>query len=199
MNNPRTNYSTETFFSHDTIKEDEHNKADSDDPAMSSDYLALLREPGIPAHELRLKPGTVCSLMRNLDIDEGLVKNRRVLITKLLQNAIEVQLIDTNSSRTSFCIPRISFEFQPPGRDFTVQRRQFPLRLAYATTFNSCQGLTLDKVVLDLREDVFTHGQLYTAISRVRHRSSIRKLLAENNTTQTCKNVVFKELLLPEA
>ena len=30
-----------------------------------------------------------------------------------------------------------------------------------------CQGLTLDCVGIDLTQDVFTHGQLYTAISRV--------------------------------
>jgi hypothetical protein len=189
----------ETYFSHDTIKEDDENNTEPDDPAVTGDYLALLREPGIPAHELRLKPGCVCSLMRNLDIEEGLVKNRRVLVTKLLKNAVEIRLIDTQSTRTSFCIPRITFEFQPAHRDFTVQRRQFPLRLAYATTFNSCQGLTLDRVVIDLRDDVFTHGQLYTAVSRVRHRSAIKKLLGINNTSQTCRNVVYKELLLSEA
>jgi hypothetical protein len=36
----------------------------------------------------------------------------------------------------------------------------FPLRPAYATTFNGCQGPKLDKTVLDLRCDVFVHGQL---------------------------------------
>ncbi|KAG2096015.1 hypothetical protein BD769DRAFT_1369636, partial [Suillus cothurnatus] len=47
-------------------------------------------------------------------------------------------------------------------------RLQFPLRVAYATTFNGCQGLTPDKTVLDLRRDVFAHGQLHTALSRIR-------------------------------
>ncbi|KAG2102515.1 uncharacterized protein F5147DRAFT_289327 [Suillus discolor] len=46
-------------------------------------------------------------------------------------------------------------------------RTQFPLRPLYATTFIGCQGLTLEKAVLDLRTYSFTHGQLYTAHSRV--------------------------------
>ncbi|KIK11055.1 hypothetical protein PISMIDRAFT_123396, partial [Pisolithus microcarpus 441] len=64
-------------------------------------------------------------------------------------------------------IPRISFDFIPPGSDWTVTRKQFPLRLAYATTFNGCQGLTLQRSVVDLCKDPFSHGQLYTALSRV--------------------------------
>jgi hypothetical protein len=55
----------------------------------------------------------------------------------------------------------------PPHASWTVHRLQFPLRLAYAMTFNGCQGLTLDKTVLDLCCEVFTHGQLYTALSRI--------------------------------
>ncbi|KAG2742226.1 hypothetical protein P692DRAFT_201725486, partial [Suillus brevipes Sb2] len=62
----------------------------------------------------------------------------------------------------------------------TVNRKQFPLRPAYATTFNGSQGLTLQKAVLDLRTDSFAHGQLYTALSRVRGRRDIQALFRED-------------------
>jgi hypothetical protein len=78
-----------------------------------------------------------------------------------------------------------------------VERRQFPFRLAYAITFNSCQGLTLDKVVLDLTSSVFAHGQLYTSLSRVRRGSDIRLLLAPDNGDCQTINVVHPQLLLP--
>lgn len=57
-----------------------------------------------------------------------------------------------------------------------VQRRQVPLRLAYAVTFNKSQGKTLDRAVVDLRGAPFAHGQLYVALSRVRRRQDIRLL-----------------------
>jgi hypothetical protein len=134
--------------------------------------------------------------MRNLDVNEGLVKNRRVVLESLHRKIAEIRLLDSNAPNTTFCIPRITFQFQPNYCPWTIQRRQFPLRLAYATTFNSCQGLTLDKVVLDFRTDVFAHGQLYTSISRVRNREACRKLLSEDNITGETKNVVYRELLL---
>ena len=167
--------------------------------AVESDYLAMLNEPGVPPHMLRLKAGTICSIMRNLSIEEGLVKNARVRILELHRHIVRVELLRSASSAVdqSFYLPRISFDFHPQYTSWTVQRRQFPLRLAYATTFNSCQGLTLDKVVLDLTNPVFAHGQLYTSLSRVRQGSDLRVLLAPENEDCKTLNVVHHQLLLP--
>lgn len=97
----------------------------------------------------------------------------------------------------TFYLPLITFEFRAHRANWTVQRRQFPLRLAYATTCNSCQGLTLDRVVLDLTLPVFGHGQLYTSLSRIRSAVDMRILRDSNEIDQDTPNVVYYELLLP--
>lgn len=181
----------DTYFSRDKIVESDTYDLSTRPPASTTlDYLSLLNEPGIPPNKLHLKPTMVCSLMRNLSVEKGLVKNTRVIITSCEQHSIGVQLI--HSQMSTIYLPCITFTFTPKGCCWSVERRQFPLKPAYATTFNSCQGLTLDRVVLDLSIPVFTHGKLYTSVSRVRSQSAIAIIL--QHTDQTLSKLKHKAL-----
>ncbi|KIJ22650.1 hypothetical protein M422DRAFT_196931, partial [Sphaerobolus stellatus SS14] len=155
---------------------------------------------GLAPYALRIKVGGVYRLMHNLSIDKGLVKNTRCLITSigvrlicipLLKQAIDSQQYEEEED---ILIPRITFMAVLPSSHYTLVRKQFPLAPAYATTFNSCQGLTLDKVVINLTCPVFSHGQLYTALSRVRHRDHAVLQLNPGDTEIT--NVTFHKLLI---
>ncbi|KAJ6447762.1 hypothetical protein C8R45DRAFT_773345, partial [Mycena sanguinolenta] len=108
----------------------------------------------------------------NFDVSRGLTKNTRVIVRRLLKYSVEVetlpqeiggQIIDSERVH----IPRIVTWWHPRGVGFKVLRKQLPLVLSYATTFNGCQGLTVQRLVLDLRRPVFSHGQLYSAMTRV--------------------------------
>ena len=159
------------------------------------DFLAQITSRNAPNHELHLKIGAVCSIMRNLSSAKGLVKNQRVVIVGITARYIKVHLLNRgHHPDITHLIPRIMFDFRPTYVSYTVQRRQFPLRLAYSTTFNSCQGLTFDCVVVDGRTNMFAHGQLYTALSRVRRHNDAWIYLPDDRPDVA--NVVYSKLLM---
>lgn len=185
-----------TYLAADTLKEAEDTGILS--PGATLDYVARQTPPGLPPHSLTIKTNAIYRLLRNFSLDRGLVKNVRVVVTEVGTRIITVKIIrSSNTNRLQhneeFLIPRITFTHVLKS-GHTLLRRQFPLAPAYCTTFNSCQGLTLDKVGIDLTRPVFSHGQLYTALSRIRNRTHalIRLRPGENSTT----NVTYDEILL---
>ena len=70
---------------------------------------------------------------------------------------------------------------------------QFPVHLAYAMTINKAQGQTVRHVELNLSSSVFSHGQLYVALSWCTHPRNIKVLFPNEENTKVT-NVVWTEV-----
>jgi ATP-dependent DNA helicase PIF1 len=79
---------------------------------------------------------------------------------------------------------------------FKLLRKQFPIMLSFTMTINKSQGQSLDYLGLYLPRDVFSHGQLYVALSRVKSKEGLKILIHDQSKTPInhTTNVVFKEI-----
>lgn len=183
------------FISADSI-ENEDNMQATRVNEIPIEYLRSLIAPGLPPGHLLMKPGCPLILLRNLAPGSGLCNGTRVVLLRATDRVLEVQVMGGQFDGEISFIPRITLT--PSGKDaeftFTLRRRQFPVRLAFAMTINKAQGQSVRFVGLDLRVPVFTHGQLYVGLSRATSRQRIKILLPDGSDELKAINIVYPEI-----
>lgn len=148
---------------------------------------------GLPPHQLNLKIGAVVMLLRNMNPSKGLMNGTRMKVLRMMDRVIMVELLTgTNVGSTHF-IPRIKLIPSDATLPFEMSRTQFPIKLAYAMTINKSQGQSLKRIGLYLDQQVFSHGQLYVALSRATSPDRVSILIPAGGSI--AKNIVFTESL----
>lgn len=142
-------------------------------------------------------------MLRNINVRQGLSNGARLIITYLGNDVIQAQ-VATGPRRDTFCtLSRLPFEYKDADiiQLYHFERIQFPIELAYAMTINKSQGQTVTRLGLSLRNPMalFCHGQLYTAMSRVRTQSSLKIFIERQGKFKDkpglAKNVLDRTLL----
>jgi len=164
------------------------------DDAYPEEYLASIKESSLPAHVLTLKVGAPIIALRN--ITKGVSNGTRMVVTKIHKLSIRARVLHGASAGREILISRV--EMTQDMGSFVIKRIQLPIRVAFAITINKAQGLTLKRVGVYLKDDVFSHGQLYVALSRCGDQGNLRIFGPEPDEQGRAwiKNVVYKEVLI---
>jgi ATP-dependent DNA helicase PIF1 len=156
------------------------------------EFLNTLQFSGIADHELELKVGVPILLLRNLNQSIGLCNGTRLIVKRLGQRVIEAEIITGNNVGKHVFIPHIIMSPFETDWPFVLCHRQFRVRVAFAITINKSQGQTFNNVGVYLSSLVYSHGQLYVAISRVTSSANI-KIFNGQGSDGYMQNVVYKE------
>ena len=145
---------------------------DSEEFTYEGTVTGKFEEKRFPVDKtLKLKVGAQVMFTRN-DPRKRWVNGTIGTVSKLTKDEIQV-----TTDGATYVVPNCSWESYSYEYDKEERKMkkelmgtftQYPLRLAWAITVHKSQGMTFDKLYLDLSRGMFAAGQLYVALSRVR-------------------------------
>ncbi|KAK9050793.1 hypothetical protein SSX86_030238 [Deinandra increscens subsp. villosa] len=164
------------------------------------EFLNTLNVSGLPPHRLRLKVGCPIILLRNIDPSHGLCNGTRLICKGFQRNVIDAEIAVGQHIGKRVFLPRIPLSLSEEDMfPFKLKRKQFPVRLSFAMTINKAQGQTIPHVGVYLPDSVFSHGQLYVALSRGISRENTKILVHMAKDFRRdgvyTSNVVYQEVL----
>ncbi|WVZ76660.1 hypothetical protein U9M48_024616 [Paspalum notatum var. saurae] len=175
------------YHSFDLAEDDPHNY-------YPPEFLNSLTPNDLPPHVLRLKINCPIILLRNIDPANGLCNGTRLIVRGFQKNAIDAEIVLGQHARKRVFLPRIPL---CPSDDemfpFRFKRKQFPISLSFSMTINKAQGQTIPHAGVYFPEPVFSHGQLYVALSRATARSNIKVLAAPDDTDRKKKKIKARQ------
>ena len=129
--------------------------------------------------KVQVAVGARVRLTRNRDVERGLVNGTVGTVVSSGgaegDGAVVVRFDDVAGD--TLIKPEIvdTLRHREGGKSFKATVSELPLQVAWASTIHRSQGCTLSQVAVDFGEDndLFSPGQAYVALSRVRHPSGM--------------------------
>ena len=120
--------------------------------------------------DIKLTLNAQIMVIRNLSIENKLVNGTRGIVVEMKELSV---IIRDNDDR----LHEISYhtDMNMNGKK-NIGIAFIPLKLAYAISIHKSQGASIDNLEIDLGDDIFITGQLYTAISRATNIKNLKLL-----------------------
>ena len=159
-----------------------------------TEFLNFINASGLPLACLTLKPGCPLMLLHNIDPTNSLCNGTHMILLEIRPMVLRCCILGGDYTGNEVFIPRITID-APDDLPVNLYCCQFPICLTFVMTINKSQGQSIINVNIDLCSPVFSHGQLYVALSRCTAADRIKVISPQDSDTTHTSNVIFTEVL----
>jgi ATP-dependent DNA helicase PIF1 len=121
----------------------------------------------IEDYHLTLTLNAQVMVIRNISVENKLFNGTRGIVVELREMSVIIKDINDN-------IHTINYYNDSNKNNKNSKISFMPLKLAYAISIHKSQGASIDYLEVDLGDDIFISGQLYTALSRATNINNIK-------------------------
>lgn len=160
---------------------------------LKKELVSQFTQKGI--QEINLKLNARVMLIKNLDVEKGLVNGSVGTVIRFVETPDSKQkqpVIKFDNLQEE--IPITPTEWQLEFNDSSVTAIQLPLMLCWAITIHKSQSLTLETALVEL-DDCFCEAQIYVALSRLKSLEGLyikslnpKKIMVNKKVLQFIKN-----------
>jgi ATP-dependent DNA helicase PIF1 len=122
-------------------------------------------------YEITLTLNAQIMVIRNISIENKLFNGTRGIVVELKDKSVIIKDISNNYHEINYYI---DVNKNNKNSRQSLQISFMPLKLAYAISIHKSQGASINNLEIDIGNDIFTTGQLYTALSRATNIENLR-------------------------
>lgn len=137
-------------------------------PSITAAKLADITKKNNINPSLTLCVGCQVMVTYNVSLADGIVNGTIGRISYMNNDSVTIYVFKTKKEFIIEYIPYVESTIHGDNIISNVLFYYLPLKLSYASTIHKVQGQTIDYLEVDLGSSIFTCGQAYTAISRIK-------------------------------
>ena len=134
-------------------------------------------------------------LLHNIDPSNGLCNGTHMVLLNVRTMVLRCHILGGKHAGKVVFVPRMTLEPSSESLPIELMYCQFPVHLAFVMTVNKAQGQSIINISIDLCVLVFSHGQIYIALSHCTSSTRIKIVFPEHSDTTSTKNILYKRFL----
>ena len=151
-----------------TINQQNYSELDGEEYSFEAKYKGVFNEEPAPKI-LNVKHGTKLLCCAN---NEQMVNGEVCYFLGMVGSSMRVVMEKTEQEMLVDTFTWSQYEYEVKNGKLTPkvvsQYTQYPFKYGWAVTIHKSQGMTLDHAMIDVGSGLFSHGQAYVALSRLK-------------------------------